>query len=95
MDKLIPALALIAAVGLFPVVVKIAVRAARTRYTAYQQSKPRCDMDVCDNPQHRRVHAQRGTGRLYVPMNHVIDSVLRRTAREKEPRSPRDLGIYE
>jgi hypothetical protein len=38
--------------------------------------KPRCDMEVCENPQHGRVHIQ-NSGRAYVPMNKIIESLER------------------
>lgn len=47
-------------------------------------NRPRCDMDVCENPKHSRVHIQSGTSRAYVPMNLLVASVLKRVRHNGE-----------
>lgn len=105
-DQLIPGLILLLLLGFFPVAVKIGVQIARRR----MPPKARCDMQRCDDPNHSRIHFQKGTGRAYVPSNLMVDSVFRRLDKRREIdalhqaevaaipkplRSPRELGLYD
>jgi hypothetical protein len=72
----IPVIVLFVTVVLFPVVISWGVKVVnRPRY--------QCDHERCDNPNHTRVHIQKGTGVTYMPRINLARSVVEKLKAER------------